>query len=214
MAVRRADYVAGIDEGLKKIFFCGSDPLGDLCNVLGGMVLGHNGGTELEIHPSFEQKVDAFLDGGKVEIGPINCQGIFLLGVFDIHGNVVQKTFIQKSGQRLGVRSVGIQFDGIAESLDLADEVGEIALQSGFAARDTDTVEDALAFFKVGQDLILADAFGVFYFCDQSCVMAKRATEIARGGEYDAGNLAGIIEESHFLKSVDDHGEKILSGCI
>ena len=101
----------------------------------------------------------------------------------------------------------------LAEGADLSDEIGQIALQGGLAARDADAVENAPAFLEIGQDLALVDALGVFYFGDQACVMAKGAAEVAGGGEYGAGDFAGVVEEGYFLESVDGHGG-ILSGGI
>ena len=60
---------------------------------------------------------------------------------------------------------------------------------------------------------VLVDAFGGGNARHQPCVMAKRATKIAGGGEKGAGYLTGVIEEGHFLESVDDHGG-VLSGGI
>ena len=100
------------------------------------------------------------------------------------------------------------------ESADAADEVGKIVLQGGLAARDADAVENALTLLEIGEDLLLVNALGGVDARHQSRVMAEGATEVAGGGEQRAGDAAGVVEEGHFLESVDDHGGSSFGGIF
>ena len=71
--------------------------------------------------------------------------------VFNIHGDVVQKSFFDKLAEHFGIGSVGVQLYGKAQVFDLPDPLRKLGIQGRFATGDTNAGELSNAAFQKRQ---------------------------------------------------------------
>ena len=123
---------------------------------------------------------------------------------FDIHCDIVDKPLLQQRAKAVGMQTVRIEFDRIAERLDASEQVAKILPQRRFAARKRDAVEQAFAFIQKRQQLLLVHN-RLRSPVDQFRIVTERTIQIASAEKHCTRNASRIIEQRHLLQTVNFH---------
>ena len=73
-------------------------------------------------------------------------------------------------------------------------EIRNIGLHERLTARHGNTLDYSPALFKISKDLILRILALLRRVDDETCILAKRASEITAAGKYGAGSFAREIK--------------------
>ena len=84
-------------------------------------------------------------------------------------------------------------------------EIRNIGLHERLTARHGNALDYPLPLFKISEDLILRILALLRRVDDETCILAKRASEITAGGEYGAGGFAREIKQSELLQTLNIH---------
>jgi len=201
------DEISGVHEALQKVSVAAGDPFGRLGKTFPGMEFAYHRGAEFIRHGSGKKKADAFLDFRQIKRRKSDCFGVFGLGIFDIHGDVIDKLPFDERFQLIREAAVGIELDRIAERFDFGDEAVDIVVEKRLPSGDTYAVEDADTFFQKREKFV-----GFYGSCRSGIqykrgVMTKGTSEIAASRKNGTGDFAGVIEQGELLQSFYFHIE-------
>ena len=189
-----------VREHLQEITLRTADPGADRGKRIRVVQLGYGRGAKLIIDAGGDQEVFRFLDLRHQRAHAVQPAGlgIAVRAVLDVHGHVVDEPCVHDLFQRLRERAVRIQFDGIAQRLDLRQQLRQFFAHQRFPAGERHAFQDALAAFEeLQQRRVVHDAGRVSI--QQLAVVAERAAEIAARKKDRAGHAARIVQQRHLL---------------
>lgn len=144
-----------------------------------------------------EQKIDALLHSRGIVTWNADGFAVTFQGIFDVYRHIVEKSPFRESSKAFRGSTVGIELDLESHIPDLENKIFNARLQQRFAARNADSVQNALALAEELEEVFDRNVRGLKSVRDhQGRVMAEGTTPVTAPSEHGASEFARKVEES------------------
>jgi len=167
------------------------------------MVGSHDGGPELVLYPSREDRPNASADDLRIHPRATKHR-IGLWQVFQVHGDEVQQSVTEKLLDDVGKRAVRVKLDLESKRSCLLDERTELVRQCGLSASDDHAAELATSRRQEGEDLVIVQPL-TRRAAEQARIVAIGASEVASVHEKHGAERAREVDEATAAEARDDH---------